>query len=225
MSALPALPGDSDEARGYRLGMVEDQIARRGIRDSRVLQAFRDVPRHLFCGEGTTLATAYADHPLPIGHGQTISQPLMVAEMTARLRLREADKVLEVGTGSGYQAAVLSQLVAEVHTIERLPALARQASDLLRTLAYSNVFVHEGDGTRGWPASAPYDAIIVTAAAPGVPDALRQQLTEGGGLAIPVGPRHIQDLAIVRRCGARFETVYEGGCRFVPLIGEHGWPN
>ena len=225
MSVTPTPPGDSERAGEYRSRMVNTQIAVRGIRDPRVLQAFRDVPRHLFCSEGTALSGAYADHPLPIGLGQTISQPFMVAEMTARLDLRPGDTVLEVGTGSGYQAAILSRLAAQVHTVERLPALAREAEELLRTLGYLNVFVHDGDGTCGWPDSAPYNAIIVTAAAPDVPDALQEQLADGGRLAIPVGSRFVQDLAIIRRRGARLDTTYEGGCRFVPLIGEHGWPD
>ena len=225
MSMPPTLPGDSEEARECRLRMVENQIAGRGISDSRVLRAFRDVPRHLFCSEGTALATAYADHPLPIGLGQTISQPLMVAEMTARLALRPGDTVLEVGTGSGYQAAILSGLVAQVHTVERIRALAGRAQALLQALGYTNVFVHDGDGTCGWPDSAPYDAIVVTAAAPNVPDALKQQMADGGRLAIPVGSRFMQDLVIIRRHGERIETAYEGGCRFVPLVGEYGWPD
>ena len=225
MSVGPTLPGDGDRAREHRLRMVDTQIAGRGITDPQVLQAFRDVPRHLFCSEGTGLSTAYADHPLPIGLGQTISQPFMVAEMTVRLDLSPEDKVLEVGTGSGYQAAILSCLAAQVHTVERIPELARDAESLLQALGYTNVFVHGGDGTCGWPDSAPYNAIIVTAAAPDVPEALREQLADDGRLAIPVGSRFMQDLVVTRRRGARYETTHEGGCRFVPLIGEHGWPD
>ena len=220
---IPWTEPDAAEAEACRERMISEQIAARGIRDPRILAAFRRVPRHLFCPPGTSLAQAYGDHPLPIGHGQTISQPLMVAEMTARLQLREDTKALEVGTGSGYQAAILACLVAEVHTVERLVPLADEARDRLARLGFANVRVHAADGTLGWPVEAPYDAIVVTAAAPAVPESLKRQLADRGCLAIPVGPRHLQELLLVERHGQQFVTHQGGGCRFVPLIGREGW--
>lgn len=215
--------GADAEGRLLRHEMVQSQLKARGIRDPRVLDAFRRVPRHRFCPSGTPLSTAYGDHPLAIGHGQTISQPLMVAEMTARLQLQPRDRVLEIGTGSGYQAALLALLVREVHSMERIPTLAEGAVVRLHECGYENVRVHVGDGSCGWSEAAPYDAIVVTAAAPRIPEALQQQLADGGRLAIPVGPRHTQDLVICRRRGDRFDVQKAGGCRFVPLIGLHAW--
>jgi protein-L-isoaspartate(D-aspartate) O-methyltransferase len=202
--------------------MVRSQIAARGVRDERVLEAMRAVPRHLFV-PAHVVGSAYRDSPLPIGQGQTISQPYIVAYMTELLALRGNERVLEIGTGSGYQAAILGQLAAEVITVERFPSLAKEASELLAWLGYDNVRVETGDGTLGWPDDAPYDAIIVTAAAPLVPDPLKEQLMDGGHLLAPVGPRWTQQLVRVRRVGDRFHTESLLGVAFVPLIGEHGW--
>jgi len=216
---------DTPEAQALRDRMVDAQIAARGIHDGRVLDAFRRLPRHVFCPPGTALADAYGDHPLPIGHGQTISQPFMVAEMTAMLCLTGTESVLEIGTGSGYQAALLGLLAATVHTVERLPELAATAAARLRELGLGNIHCHTGDGTEGWRAQASYDRIIVTAAAPAVPEPLAEQLAEGGTLIVPVGPRHVQQLAVVSRRGNKLSTTHAEHCRFVPLIGQHGWEN
>lgn len=214
---------DSDEAREWRERMVQEQLAARGIRDRRVLEAMRSVPRHLFCPPGTALAQAYADHPLPVGSGQTISQPWMVADMLQELGLEGGETVLEIGTGTGYGAAILGKLAAQVHTVEVLPELAESARERLHGLGYDNVAVHTGDGSLGWPAAAPYDVIVVTAGAPEVPEPLKQQLRDGGCLAVPVGDRWIQELLVVRRKGDVFTVDPRGGCRFVPLMGAHGW--
>ena len=202
--------------------MVRIQIASRGVDDERVLAAMRAVPRHRFVPKHM-LGAAYRDSPLPIGQGQTISQPYIVAFMTAELRLTGSEKVLEIGTGSGYQAAILGQLAAQVITVERLPALAEEAGALLAELGYDNVHVKVGDGSRGWPDQAPYDVVIVTAAAPEVPEPLQWQLADGGHLLAPVGPRWTQQLVRVRRTGDAFHTESLLGVAFVPLIGEHGW--
>jgi protein-L-isoaspartate(D-aspartate) O-methyltransferase len=207
-----------------RAAMVAEQIARRGVRDPRVLDAMRAVPRHEFVLPGMT-SQAYADRALAIEHGQTISQPYMVARMTEELALPEGARVLEVGTGSGYQAAVLALIATEVISIERHAALASQARERLTRLGYLNVRVLAGDGTRGWPDLAPYDGIVVTAGAPSIPEALRQQLTDGGRLVIPVGNEFMQQLAVVTRLGDDFQVQLTEGCAFVPLIGEHGWPD
>lgn len=204
--------------------MVETQIAARGVRDARVLDAMRQVPRHLFVPEPLR-SEAYSDRPLSIGEGQTISQPFMVASMTETLAVRETDRVLEVGTGSGYQTAVLARLAAQVISIERRGALAGHARQVLDLLGVSNVEVVVGDGTEGVPASAPFDRILVTAGAPSVPDTLRLQLGDGGRLVIPVGPLGFQRVTIVERDGDRFSTSEAEGCVFVPLIGRHGWPD
>jgi protein-L-isoaspartate(D-aspartate) O-methyltransferase len=205
-----------------RKEMVRMQIALRGIRDERVLAAMRAVPRHRFVPKHM-LGAAYRDSPLPIGQGQTISQPYIVALMTAELELTGTERVLEIGTGSGYQAAILGELAAEVISVERLPALAQEARALLAELGYDNVHVRVGDGTLGWPDEAPYDAIIVTAAAPEVPEPLQAQLVDGGRLLAPVGPRWTQQLVRVRRVGDRFDDESLLGVAFVPLIGKHGW--
>jgi protein-L-isoaspartate(D-aspartate) O-methyltransferase len=202
--------------------MVRTQIALRGIRDERVLAAMRTVPRHKFV-PGHMLGAAYRDSPLPIGEGQTISQPYIVAYMTAELHLTGTEKVLEVGTGSGYQAAILGELASEVITVERLPGLAEEAREILLTLGYDNVHVKVGDGTMGWPDEAPYDAIIVTAAGPEVPEPLQWQLADGGRLLAPIGPRWTQQLIRVRRADDEFFSESLLGVAFVPLIGEHGW--
>jgi protein-L-isoaspartate(D-aspartate) O-methyltransferase len=198
--------------------MVADQIAARGVRDPRVLAALRKVPRHLFVPEAAAGA-AYDDHPLPIGHGQTISQPYIVAFMTEALGLRGGETVLEVGTGSGYQAAVLAEIAARVYSIEIVDALAAEARERLRRLGYATVEVRAGDGYAGWPEAAPFDAIMVTAAAPRIPEPLKQQLRDGGRLVLPVGDEY-QELIVVTRRGASFEERRVLPVRFVPMTGK-----
>lgn len=194
----------------------------RGITDERVLEAFRKVPRHLFV-DGAMYAQAYDDNALPIGLGQTISQPYVVALMTQLLGLKEDEKILEIGTGSGFQAAVLAQFSRRVYTIERHRELGDNARRLLRGMGYENVVFKVGDGTRGWPQHAPFDKIIVTAGAPVVPQSLVSQLSVGGRLLIPTGDRAYQELGIYDRTedGVRRESA--GGVVFVPLVGRHGW--
>jgi protein-L-isoaspartate(D-aspartate) O-methyltransferase len=197
---------------------------RHEIRDERVLAAMSRVPRERFLPPDLH-RYAYDDRPLPIGHGQTISQPLMVAIMTEVLHLKGHEKVLELGTGSGYQAAILAELAKQVITVERVAALAESATQRLRELGYHNVAVHVGrEGTLGWPAAAPYDAILVTAGAPRVPEELVRQLSDGGRLVIPVGKRHVQQLLSVRREKEETRVTRHGQCRFVPLIGDDAWP-
>jgi protein-L-isoaspartate(D-aspartate) O-methyltransferase len=216
-----AVPSGRD-FEAERRHMVARQIRERGIRSAPVLEAMEMVPRHLFVAPELA-AKAYADEPLPIGEGQTISQPFMVAAMAEALLLTGEDRVLEVGCGSGYQAAVLSRLAREVIAIEARPALAALARERLGILGYANVTVEEGDGSAGWPAGAPYDAILVAAAAPEVPQPLIDQLVEGGRLVIPVGGTNHQELLrIVKRDGAiKEQSLYS--CRFVPLLGRYGW--
>jgi len=202
--------------------MVVDQLIGRDIRDQRVLEAMRTVPRHEFV-PGDYRHLAYSDGPLPIGEGQTISQPYIVALMTQMLSLAGSEKVLEVGTGSGYQAAILAYLVAEVHTIERHAQLADNARTLLGGLGNTNVHIHLGDGSQGWYAAAPYDAVIVTAAAPEVPPLLLEQLAEIGRLVIPVGSRFNQTLQLWRRTDDAFTHDELTPVAFVPLMGKYGW--
>jgi protein-L-isoaspartate(D-aspartate) O-methyltransferase len=202
--------------------MVETQIISRGVTDRRVLEALRSVPRHVFVPPEHRFL-AYSDGALPIGSGQTISQPYIVALMTELLVLKGDEKVLEVGTGSGYQAAILSMLAREVHTIERHASLARYAARLLEDLKIANVQVHVGDGTLGLPEFAPFAAIIVTAAAPDVPKALFDQLEDGGRLVIPVGHRGNQYLERWRRQGDKYDYETILPVAFVPLIGAQGW--
>jgi len=204
--------------------MVERQIAARGIRDKRVLAAMLEIPRHLFIPPPYD-RSAYDDNPLPIGGGQTISQPYIVALMTELLHPESGDNVLEIGAGSGYQAAVLSLLVRRLTTIERVAAIADLARRNLKSLGISNVTVIEGDGTLGYPAHAPYDGIIITAAAPAVPQPIIGQLAEGGILVAPIGGRDIQDLVILHKVGETCRQENYGGVRFVPLIGRYGWEN
>lgn len=200
--------------------MVETQVEARGIRDPRVLAALRAVPRHRFVRRRDA-SLAYEDRPLPIGEGQTISQPYIVALMAEAARLRPTDRVLEIGTGSGYGAAVLAELAAEVVTVERIAALASIAKSRLEALGYDNVEVRHENGSVGWPSGAPYDAIVCTAAAPEVPDPLVQQLQpDGGRLVIPVGTRQRQTLLRVVRQGAEAEVHDLGPVAFVPLVGE-----
>lgn len=213
---------ENKECAPQRAEMVEKQLRRRGIRDGVVLAAMLAVPRHKFVPTELQ-AQAYDDAPLPIGSGQTISQPYIVAAMTAALHLQPDDRVLEIGTGCGYQAAVLSQVAKEVFTIERRPELASAASEKLSRLGYSNVHVHCGDGTLGLPEAAPFDAILVAAAAPAAPGPLLAQLAEGGRMIIPVGDAENQELQLIEKRGVTFPTRMLEGCRFVPLVGFHGW--
>jgi protein-L-isoaspartate(D-aspartate) O-methyltransferase len=204
--------------------MVESQLVPRGIRDKRVLEAMRRVPRHLFVGPSAE-RMAYDDSALPIGEGQTISQPYMVAVMTELLELKGSEKVLEIGTGSGYQAAILAELALEVYTVERIAALAEAARERLRGLFYRNVHVRLADGSLGLPEEAPFDRIIVTAAAPNIPDPLMRQLSENGAIVAPVGSRFSQQLLKIRKTSTGVLEEYHTPCVFVPLIGEHGWKN
>lgn len=204
--------------------MVQTQIADRGVRDERVLAAMRTVPREAFVPDHLA-GQAYRDHPLPIDEGQTISQPYVVAWMIEALQPHPGDRVLEIGAGSGYAAAVLSRVVDEVYTVERFPALARQAGQRLERLGYLNVLVRVGDGTLGWPEFAPYDGIVVAAGGPEVPRPLLDQLAPGGRLVIPVGPRpDLQTLVRVTRLrDGRLREEDLGAVRFVPLVGAQGW--
>jgi protein-L-isoaspartate(D-aspartate) O-methyltransferase len=207
-----------------RRSMVDEQIRERGIGSPRLLEAMLAVPRHEFV-PAEHISGAYADQPLPIDEGQTISQPFMVAAMTDALELIGSERVLEVGTGSGYQAALLSLLAAEVHTVETHASLAVAARRRLARLGYSNVHVYISDGTLGLPAAAPFDAIVVTAAAPRVPPPLIEQLAEGGRLVIPVGQADQQELLQVRKSGGKTTSRVLHYCRFVPLVGRYGWRN
>jgi protein-L-isoaspartate(D-aspartate) O-methyltransferase len=212
----------SDRFAAERQNMVDSQLRARGIRDPRVLDAMARVPRHDFVDERHR-DQAYEDHPIPIAEGQTVSQPYIVALMLETLLLEPSSKVLEIGTGSGYQAAVLAELAAEVYSVERHPQLARAAEAALARHGYTNVSVILGDGSHGLPALAPFDAIIVSAAAPQVPSALFDQLREGGRMIIPVGPPEAQELQLVRKHEGRPIVNRLEGCRFVPLIGGQGY--
>ncbi len=207
------------EREAERRGMVDEQLRARDIRSARVLDAMLAVPRHLFVPESVR-ADAYSDAPLPIGHDQTISQPYIVAFMTEALALEPNHNVLEIGTGSGYQAAVLSILVSSVYTIEIVAPLAERARETLARLGYRNVHVRTGNGYLGWPEHAPYDRIMVTAAPEEVPPALVQQLKIGGLMAIPVGPTAVQELRILRRTATGTETIRTLPVRFVPMTGK-----
>ena len=211
-----------DAYESDRTEMVQRQLAARGLRDPRLLSAFESVPRHLFVPEEYR-QHAYADGPLPIGYGQTISQPYIVAFMTHLLELTGRERVLEVGTGSGYQAAILSRLAAEVHTVEIVPELFAQAQRILSELGCANVHCHVADGSLGWIESAPYNGILVTAAAPSAPQTLLSQLAEGGRLVLPVGDLGYQELEIWRKVNGKFSRKPSLGVAFVPLRGEHGW--
>lgn len=202
--------------------MVDEQLCARGINDSRVLDTLDSLPRHRFVPLEERF-WAYEDRPLPIGQGQTISQPYIVALMTQLLRLSGPEKVLEIGTGSGYQSALLASLAQEVHSVERVQVLAEQAQALMQELGFANVHIHVGDGTLGWPPEAPYDAIIVTAASPRVPQPLQDQLSPGGRLVLPVGSMGRQILQFWWREGERLLHDDLSPVAFVPLIGEHGW--
>lgn len=216
---------DQDKDRTWqheRVQMVEEQLKARGISDPKVLAAMEAVPRELFVPEEYRGA-AYKDGPLPIGDGQTISQPYMVALMTQCLALNGTERVLEIGTGSGYQMAVLLEITPHVYSIERLPGVAHQAQKNLRLLEHGSLHIKVGDGTCGWPEEAPFEGIIVTAGARENPAALRNQLAEGGRLVIPVGPRYSQTLYRITRRGNRFVEEEFTTCVFVPLIGQYGW--
>lgn len=202
--------------------MVNHQLKPRGINDPHVLEALRTVPRHLFVSEALR-DQAYGDYPLPIGEQQTISQPYIVAEMTQALELVKDDRVLEIGTGSGYQAAVLAEIVFRVYTIERIRALYIQARKLLDRLNYHNIIMRCSDGTTGWQDESPFDAIMVTAGAPEVPEKLLDQLAEGGRMIVPVGNQHSQDLIKITKDKDGIHRSNLGGCRFVKLIGAQGW--
>jgi protein-L-isoaspartate(D-aspartate) O-methyltransferase len=209
-------PGDR------RRDMVSDQLAARGIRDARVLDAFLQVPRHLFVREDD-VDRAYADRPLDIGSGQTISQPYIVALTLQLARLDPSHRVLEIGTGSGYQTALLSRLARQVFSVERLEPLAALARARLQALGASNVSFRTGDGTLGWPEAAPFDRIVVSAGGPKVPETLLEQLAHGGLLVMPVGPHGRQDLVAVEKTEKGLATTSAGECTFVRLIGEEGW--
>lgn len=214
-----------DEYVKPRMRMINSQLISRGIRDERVLKAMEKIPRHLFVDEGLQ-SQAYADNPLPIGDRQTISQPYIVALMTEALELTGSEKVLEIGTGSGYQAALLAELADRVFSIERIASLADRARKILDFLGYFNVLIRVGDGTYGWREESPFDAIIVTAGAPEVPRTYVEQLAIGGRLIVPTGDRYTQTLLKITRLSedpGDIETEDLGGCRFVHLIGEYGW--
>ena len=203
--------------------MVLRQIADRGIMDPAVLSAMRKVPRHLFVSEALR-DQAYGDFPLPIGEQQTISQPFIVAEMTQALTLKSEDRVLEIGTGSGYQAAVLAEIVYRVHTIERIHSLYINTRRLFDQLRYHNILTKYSDGTAGWRDESPFDAILVAAGAPAIPQTLVDQLAVGGRLVIPVGDEHSQELIrVIRHADGSISQQNLGGCRFVKLVGEYGW--
>ncbi len=211
-----ALAQNEHDMNDQREKMVDRQIEKRGIENPRVLQALRDVKRHLFVPPDE-VSEAYDDHPLPIGHGQTISQPYIVALMTESIEPKSTDRVLEIGTGSGYQAAVLSKLVAEVYSIEIVEPLGREAEKRLKNLGYDNVTVRIGDGYKGWPEHAPFDAIVVTAAPPEVPQALVDQLAEGGRMVVPVGTS-FQELLLIEKTNGKISKRVITAVRFVPMV-------
>jgi protein-L-isoaspartate(D-aspartate) O-methyltransferase len=212
----------NDQFASARLAMIETQLRRRGITDHAILSAMAAVPRHEFV-PAEFRERAYDDAPLPIGEGQTISQPYIVAAMTAALRLTRSDRVLEIGGGLGYQAAILATLAKEVFTVEYRPELASESATRLARLDYENVHVHCGDGTLGLRDFAPFDAILVAAAAPSVPAPLLDQLAHRGRMIIPVGGVENQELRLIERTGTSYQTTLLEPCRFVPLVGAHGW--
>lgn len=216
----------SCQVEGYRelaRRMVEQQIRARGVRDERVLRAMEEVPRHRFV-PGVSMEEAYADRALPTQEGQTISQPYMVALMTELLEVEPGMKVLEIGTGSGYQSAILAYLGANVISIERSERLAEGARRILEELGYSKrVKIYVGDGTLGWAAEGPYERILATAGAPRLPRAFEEQVVEGGRIVIPIGDRYVQQLMVYRKKGGRLEERVSIACRFVPMIGADGW--
>ncbi|MCK5594960.1 protein-L-isoaspartate(D-aspartate) O-methyltransferase [bacterium] len=205
-----------------RLNMVDVQLAHRGIKDKRVLDTMRKVPRHLFV-PSELASVAYADQPLSIGESQTISQPYMVALMSECLKLSGGEKILELGTGSGYQTAILAELGSSIYTIERINILSIEAQRTLNHLGYENIKFNIGDGTLGWSENAPYDGIIVTAGAPKISKVLIDQLSEGGRMVIPVGNSFSQELVVISKINKKIKTENICGCMFVPLIGKYGW--
>jgi protein-L-isoaspartate(D-aspartate) O-methyltransferase len=215
--------GKEDKLARQRQAMVRDQIAAKGVKDPRVLEAMQQVPREHFVLPAQ-LKESYADSPLPIDCGQTISQPYMVALMTECLELKGTEKVLEIGTGSGYQTAILCLLCERVYSIEKHPELSEKAFYVLKELGLKNAHLRVGDGTTGWPEHAPFDGIVVTAGAPEIPPPLKEQLAIGGRLAVPVGDMHSQVLKKLVRTEGGYNLKDVCGCRFVPLLGEYGWP-
>ena len=213
---------ENEEFSSQISNMIQTQLRRRGITDAAVLAVMESVPRHKFVPREFR-EKSYDDVPLPIGDGQTISQPYIVAAMTAALHVKPSDRVLEIGTGCGYQAAILSRLAGEVFGVERRPELALSASARLARLGYANVHVHCGDGTFGMLDLAPFDAILVAAAAPAIPQPLLAQLAEGGRMIVPVGDAEHQELQLIEKYGKSVRTTTLEGCRFVPLVGYHGW--
>ncbi len=216
-----------DKYKKQRINMVDSQIRSRGVMDERVLRVMEVIPRHLFVDEGLT-DQAYSDNPLPIGERQTISQPYIVALMTEALELKGDENVLEIGTGCGYQSAILSKLADRVFSIERIASLASKARMVLDSIGCFNVLIRVGDGTYGWREESPFDVIIVTAGAPDVPKPYLEQLAVGGRLVIPVGSLHSQALLKLTRLSEDVEDIKKenlGGCRFVNLVGEYGWGN
>ena len=213
---------DSRKYKRQREEMVKRQIVARGITDEKVITAMHNVPRHLFVSEALT-DQAYGDFPLPIGEQQTISQPYIVAEMTQALQLSKEDRVLEIGTGSGYQTAIIAQIGYRVYTIERIHSLLLKARSLFDRLLYHNIITRYSDGTTGWADESPFDAIIITAGAPKIPETLVNQLAMGGRMAIPVGDQYSQELIKLHRDKNGIQQTSLGGCRFVKLVGEHGW--
>ncbi len=213
---------DLSDFQKLRNLMVDSQLIPRGIRDPRVLEVMRKVPRHLFMDESTWYK-AYEDMALPVGEGQTISQPYMVAVMTELLTLKGDEKVLEIGTGSGYQAAILAELSREVYTVERIEVLSRRAEESLRNLGYVNIHLTVRDGTLGWPEAAPFDRILITAGAPEIPAPLVKQLAEGGIVLAPVGDRFSQQLVKATKQKGKLSKEFHTPCVFVPLVGEYGW--
>ena len=205
-----------------RKRMVEEQLIARGIKDKRVLDAFYKVPRHRFVPEGV-IDNAYSDFPLPIGNGQTISQPYIVALMTELLELSATDKVLEIGTGSGYQTAILSELTPKVYSVERFKQLSKEAGVALGELGYRNARLMVGDGTLGWQEESPFERIIITAASPRIPLPLVEQLAEKGKIVIPLGESFSQVLTVAEKINNRLQSREVCGCVFVPLVGKHGY--
>jgi protein-L-isoaspartate(D-aspartate) O-methyltransferase len=209
------------DRKNERLRMVREQIEARGIKDKNIINAFQEVPRHLFVPSQYS-DMAYNDCPVPIGEGQTISQPYIVAEMTRLLKIKPKDRVLEIGCGSGYQAAILAFMGADVYTVERINNLIDRATRVLRSLKL-DIKITEGDGTLGWPQFAPYNRIIVTASAPEVPEPLLNQLADKGRIVIPVGSRFYQVLKVYEKINGDIKEYDHGGCMFVPLLGRYGW--
>jgi len=218
----PALTREQNSFYISRKRMVVEQIITRGVKDERVIKVMSEMPRHLFVPKALQ-SQAYGDYPLNIGEGQTISQPLMVAIMTEALELKGHERVLEIGTGSGYQTAILAELSKQVYTVEHIRSLANAARRVLYDIGITNFSLRVGDGTLGWPEEAPFDGIIVTAGAPSIPDVYMEQLAEGGRLVIPVGDEWCQQLIVACKTAGRIERRIITGCRFVKLVGRYGW--